>query len=266
MIDPEVSRLARDRIGLRMEERRRRFPDVIRMVEETMAGRGLSQSSVRTNAIQNACDNGAALRLADSWTDLKNVLAAVGVSFTEQLAGDLKGQIGQHVALDDLVRIVNGAAGDDRRFHSSVEHQLRKIGSDIDLYCANLKRAAEQQGRTGQPIYNFHGPVAAVQTGPYSTASVVQIFGAEHRQALTNALDELRARVEALETTVMPQKAEVVELIDEARGEVRREQPNRLRLGSVLSGIGTAVQTVAATEAAYHALKAAAAMAGIALP
>ena len=66
MIDPEVSRLARDRIGLRMEERRRRFPDVIRMVEETMAGRGLSQSSVRTNAIQNACDNEAALRLADS--------------------------------------------------------------------------------------------------------------------------------------------------------------------------------------------------------
>jgi len=188
-----------------MEERRRRFPDVIRMVEETMAGRGLSQSSVRTNAIQNACDNGAALRLADSWTDLKNVLAAVGVSFTEQLAGDLKGQIGQHVALDDLVRIVNGAAGDDRRFDSSVEHQLRKIGSDIDLYCANLKRAAEQQGRTGPPIYNFHGPVAAVQTGPYSTASVVQLFGAEHRQALANALDELRARVEALETTVMPQ-------------------------------------------------------------
>jgi len=106
----------------------------------------------------------------------ENVLAAVGVSFTEQLAGDLKGQIGQHVALDDLVRIVNGAAGDDRRFDSSVEHQLRKIGSDIDLYCANLKRAAEQQGRTGPPIYNFHGPVAAVQTGPYSTASVVQIF------------------------------------------------------------------------------------------
>ena len=141
-----------------------------------------------------------------------------------------------------------------------------KSARTLIFIAPNLKRAAEQQGRTGQPIYNFHGPVAAVQTGPYSTASVVQIFGAEHRQALTNALDELRARVEALETTVMPQRAEVVELIDEARSEVRREQPNRLRLGSVLSGIGTAVQTVAATEAAYHALKAAAAMAGIALP
>ena len=116
MIDPEVSRLARDRIGLRMEEHRRRFPDVIRMVEETMSGRGLSQSSVRTNAIQDACDHEAALRLADSWTDLKNVLAAVGVSFTEQLAGDLKGQIGQHVACGfrKLWPVISGNSGRSR--------------------------------------------------------------------------------------------------------------------------------------------------------
>ena len=266
MIDPEVSRLVRERIGPRMEERRRLVPRRILVIENDMATRGLGQSSIRTQVIQEACEQEVAARIALSWTELKNILAAVGVSFTEELAGDLKGQVAQHIAVADLVQIVNGAAGDDHRFHSSVERELRMLSSDVDLYCANLKRVAEQQGRTGQPILNFHGPVGAVQTGPYAAASVVQQFGVEQRQALARALDELRARIETLEASALPQKSEVVELIEEARQEVAKDRPNGLRLTSVLSGVATAVQTIGATEAAYQAVKLAAAMAGIPLP
>ncbi|MGH7325467.1 MAG: hypothetical protein ACREJ9_12595 [Candidatus Rokuibacteriota bacterium] len=266
MIDPEVGKLARERIGPRMEERRRLLSRQIETINNTMAIRGLGSSSVRNKAIQEACEQETAARATLAWENLKAVLAATGVSFSEELAGDLKAEVAQHVHSGDLAQLVNAASGDDQRIRESVGRALRMIGSDIDLYAVNLKRTAEDQGRAGQPIYNFMGPVGAVQTGPYATATVVQQFGPAQREALSQALQALRARVEAIEAAAMPQKAELVELIDDARMEVKRDQPNRLRLTSALSGIAMTIQTVGAAPDAYAALKAAAAAVGITLP
>src|SRR5207244_6436574 len=74
MIDPEVSRLVRERIGPRMEERRRLVPRRILVIENDMATRGLGQSSIRTQVIQEACEQEVAARIALSWTELKNIL------------------------------------------------------------------------------------------------------------------------------------------------------------------------------------------------
>ncbi len=44
------------------------------------------------------------------------------------------------------------------------------------------------------------------------------------------------------------------------------ERPNSLKVSSVLTGIGTAVQTIGALQPAYQALKTAAAAFGLPLP
>jgi hypothetical protein len=164
------------------------------------------------------------------------------------------------------LQIVNGVGGDDHNLRGAMDRALQMVGSDVDLYVINLRRVAEQQGRMGQPILNFLGHVGAVQTGPYATATIVQEFGIDERQALIRSLEELRACIATVEAEATPTKTDVVEVIDEAHAEVRKERPNPLRLTSILSGIGTAVQTIAAAQPAYQMLKAAAATVGVLLP
>lgn len=95
---------------------------------------------------------------------------------------------------------------------------------------------------------------------------MLQSFGSEEIGRLTAALNELRARVAALETDAISNKDEVVELIVEARDELARDRPNRRRIASVLSGVAQVVETAAALGPAYGAVKLAAAQLGISLP
>jgi hypothetical protein len=256
MIDPEVRRLAQERIGPRMEERRRLFPRQIASINESMTLRGLGRSSFRTQAIQEACEQEMATRAALAWTEIRTVLAAVGVRFTEDLAGDLKAEVKEHLHTGDLVQVVNGAGGDDQQLRGSLDRTLRMIGSDIDLYAVNLKRVAEQQGRAGQPIYNFLGPVGAVQTGAGSVAHVVQSIGAGDREALLRALEALGQAVAAVKDLAAERRVDILQLVDDSKRELAKERPNTLRLPGLLRDLATAVQTIPAAQEAYETLRA----------
>ena len=266
MKDAEVDRLARARIGPKMEERRRLFFRQVQAIDIQVTSQRPGDSRARAQATQDACEREAEDRAWVPWNELRAVLAATGVRYTVELTSELNAEVKRHLVIDDLVSFVNSVGGDEWTVRGAAERALKMISSEIDLYGVKLKRLAEEQGRIEQTIYNFVGPVGAVQTGAYSTATVVQQFDTKERQSLKIALDELHARVVALEVSALPQKEDVLELINDARAEVDRERPNRLRLGSTLSGIGTVIQTVGAAEAAYHALKIAAAMIGITLP
>src|SRR5205823_2772867 len=98
------------------------------------------------------------------------------------------------------------------------------------------------------------------------SVSVVQNFGGQERETLLRALDVVGESVRALSEVAEAKPAEIVELTEECRVEAEKDEPNRLRLGALLAGLATAIQTTAALQPAYQALKAAMLLLGIPMP
>jgi hypothetical protein len=78
-----------------------------------------------------------------------------------------------------------------------VERSIEKAGTDIDLFVLSLRRQQEAPPSSEVVV---HGNVGTLMTGANATASIVQHFGAEERQALVAALDTLQEAVGAVAT------------------------------------------------------------------
>src|SRR5262249_18894583 len=139
------------------------------------------------------------------------------------------------------------------------ELALAQADAEIDLATASLLRRAEREG--ARTVYQFYAPVGAVVSGIRASASVVQNIGGSERTELASALDKLRDALARAEELGEQPKGELLDVVHDARAELERPQPNGVRLTSLLYGLGAAVQTVGSIEPAYHALKAAAALA-----
>jgi len=138
---------------------------------------------------------------------------------------------------------------------------LEKVASEIDY--AILEASKHSQGASSA-TFNFYGQVGAVQTG--SGANAMVTITADQRQTIAGALTAVQEVVERAPELEPAQRAQVVELVTEARAEVEKDQPNGLKLRTVLGGIGMAVQTLGSAAAAYQLLKGAAALIGVRLP
>lgn len=113
--------------------------------------------------------------------------------------------------------------------------------------------------------FNFYATVGSVQTGSNATANVVQTFAGIEKDKLIDALRELQNELVSAQMAESD-RTDITELATETIGELERATPNKLKLTSALSAIGTAVQTCAAAPQAYQLLKSAAAPFGIHLP
>lgn len=148
------------------------------------------------------------------------------------------------------------------------EHVLSKIGLEIDLFAETIVRRKQQgAGRTdGKSVYNFYSGVGAVQTGPGSTANVVQYIGSEEKQALQEALQAVRDALSSLKENQDFKKEDIIELVDEANSEVAKPAPNRLKLSCMLSTIGETIRTIGSMNSVYQLFKTALLPFGIMLP
>src|SRR5262249_10253804 len=121
-------------------------------------------------------------------------------------------------------------------------------------------------GDQSPAIFNFYSSVGAVQTGPSATANVVQTINPSDKETLLKALETVKQGLVDIDALPSHPKKEIIELVDEAHIEVDKSNPNRTRLGSILQGIATAIQTAGSLQPAYQALKAALIPFGIPLP
>jgi hypothetical protein len=80
------------------------------------------------------------------------------------------------------------------------------------------------------------------------------------------ALSDIKTALSEITETTMVDPNEIAEMTDAASAELDKRRPNAALLRSVLSGIATGIQTVAAAQPAYQALRTAAASVGITLP
>ncbi len=133
----------------------------------------------------------------------------------------------------------------------AIDHARMRASSEVDLYVAELARAARAEGGPGVVV---HGPVGAIQTGPHATANVAMTIDTSTREELGQVLSELTEQLQTLGQDQPFSTAEVGELVRDCQEEARKDEPNGTKLRALVGGITTAIQTSAALRPAYETL------------
>lgn len=130
-----------------------------------------------------------------------------------------------------------------------------------------IKRPQQPTPSAPAPVtINNHGSIGAVQTGPGSTANVLQQCVQGDTAALQSALETLRMALERAQALDADMQRDLVADIDRAYAELREEKPSKGRLLRWLGGIGAVVQGAGSIQPAYAAVKVLANQLGIPLP
>jgi hypothetical protein len=95
---------------------------------------------------------------------------------------------------------------------------------------------------------------------------VTQIIDASTKERLNDALAAVEEALATIDELPTHPKAEIIEIVREAKTEVAKAEPNATKLRSLLGTTATAIQTVASMKPAYELLKTGLAYLGIALP
>lgn len=267
VLDPALVELARRRIVAEIETRERAFGGERAKLRARFAGYGTPSSSRQFVAMLELCADEADRRAQMAWQALREVVETAQVSPTDVLAGDLK------AAFDEITPLygLRGHIKADRfpdlqkqhlvQLDRAIDAARAKVHAHVDLFVLRLRQRPAAE--TAAAI-TFNAPVGIVQTG--ANAVAVLHLGDRERGAIARALEQLRGDVRALGRVEGADLGEIIDLTDEVQAELEKPQPNRLRVGAVLGGIATAIQTTASLRPAYDVLKAAAALVGVALP
>lgn len=279
MLDQNAVKLARERIRLEIAEQNSRLRREVLAARNELASRGLSASSVSAHRVGTLCATAAKERAQLAWQILYRFITTAGVAYSAGLSDDLKKIVGDFLPpdLSDLQQLAReeehrlSATGFAGRIQAIVEQgrvaALKQIANEIDLFCLSLERRKSEGSDTSRrTTMNFYSPVGAVQTGSNAVAYVSQQIDAAARDALTNALravEEALAHVESLPTHP---KGEVLSVVHDVQAELKKTEPNSIKLRSLLTTVAFSIQTVASARPAYDLLRTALLHLGITLP
>jgi len=273
MLEMKVTELAGRFIRLQFDERNKQLANEIARTQSDAAARGMGRSGAVVQLVYEHCARDMELRALIVWQNVSKVLSRSGVFLSDTLADDLKNEVAKyaeaiylepHNRYQDVVR--NVGIGTAQPLTDARDKALAKVNAEIDLFVLGLQRQEEAKENRSAPIFHFHSPVGAVQTGPNASAQVFQNVSTQDREALLGAIDSLRQSLAGIETLPAHPKEEIVELVEEANNEARKPTPNSSRLRAVFSIIAEAVQTAASVKPAYDVLKSALIPFGIFLP
>ena len=271
-LPPEVVGLARERIALDLEDRREAFGRQLREVSERFSARGAYPSSMNQVAQFEVMAVEYRVRASIAWQAFARAFGSLLVRLDAEAGAEVKRLIG------DLVR---EHSGDFEEKHAEIqqimprsgaEHPtlesfravaVARVSSEIDFAVAQATATPEAAASPAAPvtIYQSYG---IVQTGPGSTANMSIRVGTEERHAVETAMVAVEQVFEDAEDN--GEKRAAVELVQDVRRELDREEPNPHHIRGALQGIGTTIQTMGSAGGAYQLLKGAAALFGLALP
>jgi hypothetical protein len=110
--------------------------------------------------------------------------------------------------------------------------------------------ASRRDTNSRDVVLNITGPVGSIQTGDGASANVVQHLAAEDREMVVHALQSVREFIERSQE----KRPDLVEVVNDAEHEVRKDRPNAVKLKSLLIGIATYIQGLASAQGAYQAI------------
>lgn len=268
MLDDRITALARKTSIIQLKDLDHPLALRIGGLKAKMHGNGRMYIYITQAYEQELFQRGAVV-----WRNLLRAHNSLGAARTETLRQDLFESFRSQ--FDEIVRDLAPIFNKDMQgcppradllasFGNARDRELARHDAEIDHYVASLEIAAAR-GSVTSGEYNFYGNVGAVLTGPGSVAHVTQHIGADQREALLAALRDVKqALVQAADVPPRDQQ-DLVELADEAIGEVAKESPNTRRLSMILQSLASAVQGIASGPAAYEVLLAAAATIGVPL-
>lgn len=273
MLDSTIIELANRMIQPQFHERSKQLAYDIGLAQSKAGLAGAGRSSALIEQIYNLCGHDIELRALIVWQNLFRVLSQTGVVPSEEFGKELKQEVLRYEQeicaepFDIFEKIVrNSGIKTVLSLTDARDRALAKVTAEIDLFLLSLTRRAEAQKNQSPAIFNFYSPVGAVQTGPSATANVIQTINPSEKETLLKALETVKQGLVDIDALPAHPKNEIIELVDEAHTEVNKSNPNGTKLGSILLGIATAIQTAGSLQPAYHALKAALIPLGIPLP
>jgi len=271
MIDPEIRRLFNELFETTLRERRIALPQALANVKEQMSARGMLNSGRTVVLVGEVYRHELKGRGAMAFEFLQQVLSDLGFSPDPETTFAVKEILAAAIGkqYDELATGLNGEIALMRATRSpDLENEAtnlrQELSARVDLLAGRLARQ-RPAGAAGD-VYNFHGHVGSVQTGPHSSATVTLNLAPPAVEQLRQALVEVRTAAAGAPELTPDQRAEIVAITDEVTTELTLEKPNRLRLTQLAVGVALTIQTIASLQPAYHAVKAALGAIGIMLP
>jgi hypothetical protein len=128
-----------------------------------------------------------------------------------------------------------------RELDQTLERARNEYRARIQLAVSTLHTRRE-----GTMMNNtFNGPVGAFQTGTHATATVTQVASNSGSiQAVHAAIDGLVEMLRSAPGLSEDHRIETIEILNDVKTEAEKEKPNKSKLGGLLSGAGTMIQTI----------------------
>jgi hypothetical protein len=271
LLDQAFVELARRRAIPRIQERDVALGRELALIGSRFAANGTPRSGQYFVEVLLACAAEADARAQTDWQMLAEVVTTARIEWSHDLADALKSAL-DSITLPHLYALSEQIRDARERFphllndlHRAISRAREKVRGEVDLFVLGLRHGVDRPGGATATVNAFLAPVSVVQTGANAVALIH--VGSREREAIGRALTAIAEGITQAGGRLDGGDAgEVIELTEEVRAEVQKPQPNRLRLGALLTGLATAIQTTASLRPAYEALKAALALAGIPLP
>lgn len=272
MIDREVAHLFNELYETALHERRITLRRSMEIAMSELALRGLASSGAAVQRCVDLMRHELRARGDLAWDKVQDVLSNLGFDPQLQSSRDVKGllataldsqcaelssQLSKQVQLISPHRQIPELASD-------VSNIKRELDARVDLLTARLARQ-RPEGWTGQ-VFNFHAQVGAVQTGSHAVANLTLNLSRAGIDQLKQAMAEVRSAA-ALAPELSPSsRTEIAQIADEVTHELSAENPNKLRVSHLATGIATTIQTIGSLQSAYAVLKVALNFMGLQLP
>jgi len=267
-LDTEVVARAKALFDACLCDRRKALEHAKAVLMNRAGARNLGQSSYVVNEVLRLCSDELKVLANLAWQDLHRTLELLGSQGQPPVAQDLETAVhalvkAEYPAIESFYsNAVQHQPGTKAALRPELDCALRSVDAEIGLYAAWKQRALREAGEQGGPtILNFYSPVGAVVTGEHAQVTVQQIL--EQRAAILQALEQVRS---AASESSEPQAGQIVEVVAEVVDEVKKEQPNPIKVRGALVGLAGTIQTLASLRPAYDFLKSAAALVGVPLP
>lgn len=229
------------------------------------------------------CENELRERARVAWSELTRTVEALVAENSQGLADDLVHEM-EHQIVDQgtgLYRVLEQRL--EPYFRVFGEATMRGQLDGLKTLCSQLaksyaaeatiwtatfaRKIMESERQTHTVVFNISGDnYGVLQAGANSSATANTMFNAADQAALTRALDLVETQLRNTSSVGQIPASDVQEFVSEIRTAVTTPRPNRMKVAALLSGLGTAIQTVGAFRPAYDALRLAAIHFGISLP
>lgn len=273
LLHPDIASVADDLVAGALASRDMTIAQLIQATQSKLAAKGMLRSGAAIHELSAVANEELRTVAATSWTALMNTLGSMPPALTPALKGDVQSVFvgmfsARYDALQAAILPAFRTSGDDvaklgvEMVRKTYDALLKRYLAEITLWAAAYERP-NVDSATPAATYVFHGSVGSVQTGANATAKVVQNLGSADTGPLLENLRELTEQIGRLSNLDPLSQRQVAELNGEIERELKSAEPNPLKLRGLFNGLGTFIQTLAATPTAYAVIQTSATALGL---